>query len=361
MKRIYLGLILLLICGVAYGAPASTLTRPYSYSSGNTILSDEVNSDFNTMYNGFNTHTHSDFTSTTSTTFTIGNDTDVDHDFIVNNGDTNNPRVRYDSGTSKWQITNDGTTYSDIPTAAAAGIKGVITGMELIWTNPEVITVNPGACEIDDDEIVSTSDTSSDPLHIASAPFWIGGTAGDDPSTWIYIYAFDGGSNVASFNFSKTAPNASDEDGNTDGILKYYSTGGVDYRCIGAVYNDGSSNATRFVQRNNLIMYDVPANLTTSTTANVWTSQDCSAAIPPISTHGLFGAYSFESGGNSELQLRPNGGTWAQGYEDGIAGTGYCGGQLECFTDSSQVINYVTDTNDSACSLDVQGFYLNIR
>jgi len=48
----------------------------------------------------------------TDSTITIGDGTDQDYDIIVNNGDTNLPRLRYNATNSEWQYSNDGTTFN---------------------------------------------------------------------------------------------------------------------------------------------------------------------------------------------------------------------------------------------------------
>ncbi len=375
--RIFKGiLILMLVCNVVYAAPTPTASRPVSYTTGTTVDADDQNSNENTIYNQYNTHTHGDISTTTSTTFQIGDDTDVDHDFIVNNGDTNNPRIRYDSGTNKFQITNDGTTYADIPTTTGSGARGVLTGMELVLESFDELLINAGECEIDDELVGTTSQIS---LDITSSNNWIGGTVADDASTEMYVYAFDdgSGSNIATFNYSKVAPDATDEEGNTGGILKYYSTGGVDYRVIGSVYNDTNSNFLGFRQIDDEILVDAGQDadqiaylqVTTVESDNVWSGATASK-ISTLSTYGLFGftVVTTGDGTNTWFEIKPADSGRVAVQSNGVGNTDNNAGQIEyngslwSETDSNQQIKYYNGGNNPTLTeLRLRGYKLNIR
>jgi len=60
-------------------------------------------------------------------TASFGDGADTDKFIEANKGDVNNPKLRWNSAASKWQFTNDGTSYTDIGSGSAA-IWGAITG-----------------------------------------------------------------------------------------------------------------------------------------------------------------------------------------------------------------------------------------
>lgn len=53
----------------------------------------------------------------------FGDGTDTDKDIVIDNGDANSPLVRYDAGTSRWQMSNDGTTFNNMPTTSELSAK----------------------------------------------------------------------------------------------------------------------------------------------------------------------------------------------------------------------------------------------
>ena len=367
-KYIPFVLILLLFSyTICHGTPTPTASRPVSYTTGSTVDADDQNSNENTIYNQYNTHTHEDLAKTSSTTWTIGTNTDVDHDFIVDNGDANNPRLRYDASIDQWAFSNDGTTFKTmIASTDVAVINGAIEGFELIFQASSNVQVRAGSCEING-IFAATTDLTQD-FSTASDAAWIGGSSLASASSWVYVYAFDQGSAVASFNFSLTAPDAIDEDSNTGGILKYLTTGGVDYRCIGAVFSDSQKGLTKFFQRNDVIMWDIPVNVTTTLSLQVW-SAATSVRMPEISTMGIFGGSATDNTTTTfGLWIRPNGSFFVTNPANAIAygETGQASGstdasQSHIATDSLQQIQYQNDVGDSATRIDVHGHILNIR
>lgn len=361
MKITYVILILLFLCPICYGAPDTTATRPNTYTTGSTVDPDENNSNENTIYNAYNAHSHTDINATTETTFTIGDDDDIDHSYIVNNGDANNPRLRYDAGNSRWEFSNDGTTF--FPIQASASVAGILDGFEIFYDRvhpADAIKASGGSVIIGGQNLSAISVSES--LMIGSDAFWIGGSASDNASTWIYTYVFNSG-DVASFNFSTTAPNSIDELGNTGGRLKWYVTGGVAYRCIGTIRNSTNANITSFNMVGNLVMWDSPIGITSVPSAGAWSNPlPCSAGIPETSTLGIFGLYSSDTDSrNSGTWIRPNGTTWSTNEANGIwidtAGTeGDISGQRECMTDGAQQINYRNDAGDEETLISVEGY-----
>ncbi len=60
--------------------------------------------------------------------FSIGDGSDTDKTIFANNGDANKPAIRYSYSTSKWQYSNDGSTFTDIGSGSGSGAWGSITG-----------------------------------------------------------------------------------------------------------------------------------------------------------------------------------------------------------------------------------------
>ncbi|HLC99671.1 MAG TPA: hypothetical protein VJC11_01760, partial [Patescibacteria group bacterium] len=84
-------------------------------------------------------------TGTTSLSFGLGTGTAVgtnNFSIPVSNA-ANKPAVRYNGSTGKWQISNDGTTFSDILLSAAAGITSLngLTGTTQTFANDANITI----------------------------------------------------------------------------------------------------------------------------------------------------------------------------------------------------------------------------
>lgn len=55
-----------------------------------------------------------------SNRFKFGDGTNSDKTIEANKGSTTNPKLKYNSSTSKWQFTNDGTTFIDIATSSGS-------------------------------------------------------------------------------------------------------------------------------------------------------------------------------------------------------------------------------------------------
>ena len=58
----------------------------------------------------------------TGNTLSIGDGADTDKVIVAANGDANTPKLQYDADTSRWQFSNDGTTWIDIPNSADMAI-----------------------------------------------------------------------------------------------------------------------------------------------------------------------------------------------------------------------------------------------
>jgi len=79
------------------------------------------------------TVTNKTIAETLSNIFSVGDGTDTTKSFTAANGDADEPALRYNASTDKWQIANDGTTFEDIQTSTTFGdITSVDAGDGLV-------------------------------------------------------------------------------------------------------------------------------------------------------------------------------------------------------------------------------------
>jgi hypothetical protein len=150
------------------------------------------------------------------------------------------------------------------------------------------------------------------------------------------------------------------------------------YRYIGSVYNDAGDDIDVIWYAGEgstlIAMHDVPVNVTTTVSnggaGGGWSDASCSAGIPSHSTCGIFGLHATDNAAYCGLWVRPDdeagiGGVWATDGANGVyleapvSTNSQIGGSVISMTDSSQNINYYSETGDSASQIDVHGFYLN--
>lgn len=66
-------------------------------------------------------HSQNTDTGTNQNAFAIGDGVDTDKVIEANNGDANEPQLKYNSSTNKWQFSNNGTDFSDMGTGEGSG------------------------------------------------------------------------------------------------------------------------------------------------------------------------------------------------------------------------------------------------
>jgi hypothetical protein len=280
-------------------------------------------------------------------------------------GDT----INTNAGTIRWTGTDfegyDGTKWISLTYGSGAGMQdAIVRGFELTYNSTADVYVEPGTLFHGNTAINKTARTN---LTLATAADWWDGNVDSysGGAGWCYI----GVNSSGDIKFSgDNPPDKADTAGNTDGTKLYWYDGSNYWRVIGSIrVNTSDQIAARWFQRGNLIMWDVPINITT-TVSDGWSSAtSCSSAIPSISTMGLFGLSSRAGpSGRAVTWIRPNGSTWATNVANGIGTYTYVtdyyhGGQRLCFTDSSQQINYRNWNDNVATRIDVEGYYLNIR
>jgi len=100
------------------------------------------------------------------------------------------------------------------------------------WDSTTTTHVEPGNLAIGTTIYTRTSDTSS--RNITTAANWIeGGVPTLTTPIKVYIYAYNDSGSSFDFKYSSADPVYSDTSSNTAGILRYYTSGGTNYRAIG--------------------------------------------------------------------------------------------------------------------------------
>ena len=101
-------------------------------------------------------------------------------------------------------------------------------------------------------------------------------TGSEAANTWYDVFLIgDGASSVYTAKFVLQ--------GNTPSGATYYKK-------IMSVRNDSGSDILKFFQRNKLVMWDIPINITTTVSDNAWSgATSCVVGMPSISTMGMFG------------------------------------------------------------------------
>ena len=230
-----------------------------------------------------------------------------------------------------------------------------------------VIVVKAGVLHHGSKAITKTANVT---LTLGTAADWWDGAADTyaGGAGWCYV-GVDVSGNVKLL--GANAPDKADVSGNTAGTLLYWYDSTLYWRVIGAVRidTDDKAHAMGHIQNGNMVMFDVPPNVTTTVSENTW-SGALSCLIPAISNMGMFGMMLGDNDtSDSWMFIRPNGSTWSTDDENGIGqsstagGAHDIGGQRLCATDSSQQIQlYNKDTGASdSTSVDVEGYFLNIR
>jgi hypothetical protein len=256
------------------------------------------------------------------------------------------------NGTASWQ---------------AFSIPFYISGLSLEYVTNTTIRVSPGAADIGGQMLFATNYSAA--LVITNPADWVSGSF--SANAWAYLYAYNDFGNIG-YKFSGESPDLADHYGNTVGTLRYQRYALKDYRCIGALRTNGGK-IRKYLQRGQLVMWDVPVSLTTTPSPDAWSAPlSCSNAIPAVSRLGVF-AYKSQGGvGEANVAIKPNGGTWDLPSNGGdIAGAwnwpgssrpgGIAVGSVICATDASQQIRYANGNDDVNCEIGVWGYYLNIR
>lgn len=166
-----------------------------------------------------------------------------------------------ESGTKSWRAMSNTGTES-------------ITGLEMTWLSVSAISVSAGTVQFGNEVLSKTTATTINFTGLSA-------------STWYYIYLAKSGTTFT-MSYRTNAPDKSDISGNSAGRLIYYTTGGVYYRCIGAVYSNSSSQVLAFYQHGDYIEFTTFQTIKSGVQAAI-TAVDC--LMPAISNVGTFTLY----------------------------------------------------------------------
>ena len=217
-------------------------------------------------------------------------------------------------------------------------------------------TVDAGVVEIGG--VFYRSTAKSDPISINAASNYIGGMA-PSTATWCYVYLTPAGSsNTWAIKLSTTAPDSSDTNGNTDGTKIYLESGGVQYRCIGAVYRLDDGTIRPFAQTGNYIQFDTFVEVSAGTASD--------ANIPEISMRGYFELRAYATNGYyARVSMRPvgtdDGDYYIVGWDGAVAHEMHDAAYVSCRTNEYQQVEVVQATTSGAATCKTVGFWLNVR
>jgi hypothetical protein len=127
-------------------------------------------------------------------------------------------------------------------------------------------------------------------------------------STWYYIWV------IYNPTSQTTAGLASLANGiNTYPVNPVLPSGYTSKRVVGVALTDSNANFKVFSQIGNHFVYDTYQQVSTGTTSQSWSVQNCAPFIPPISTRGYF-QLNLEGGSLVTGSLRKNGSTSTNGH-----------------------------------------------
>ena len=151
--------------------------------------------------------------------------------------------VKLGVGTSGQFLKTQGAAAN--PVWAGAGVMAhFISGASLAYVGATSVLVGPGTVELEGAILTRTANSTS--MVMTTDAHFIGGSSQEATSDWFYVYAYNDAGSSWDVLLSNVAPDESDTSGNSAGLLQYYTTGGVYYRCLGRFYNDGSDDIQEF-------------------------------------------------------------------------------------------------------------------
>lgn len=243
-----------------------------------------------------------------------------------------------------------------------------ISGMTTESADTETVSIDVGCIKVGTTFITKTTKTG---LRLSTASDWWDGVQDSyaGGANWCYIGIKS--DNTLKF-LGNNPPNRSDVSGNSAGRLLYYYDGTNYWRVIGETYVNTSNLFNHILQQGNRLMWAEPVSVTTAVSNMVWTGATA-VRMPSKERIGLFGVRSSETGGGpgqTGIWIRPNGTAYAGSATDiqnglvadtaGVTNM-EIGGQLWMFTDSSQQINYMNDTDDDETDIDILGWITYLR
>lgn len=135
------------------------------------------------------------------------------------------------SGSAITSVTDQRTTSIQITTTTTNFPADYRNQCYVSRDSATTMHVEPGTISIGNTIYSRTTDTSTKTVTTGSN--WIEGGYSPGTPTTIFVYAYNDSGSTWDFKFSSADPVNSDTSSGTSGVLRYYSTGGVNYRAIG--------------------------------------------------------------------------------------------------------------------------------
>lgn len=234
-----------------------------------------------------------------------------------------------------------------------------ISGMEVMSCDQDYMSVDPGVVYVGTTRIEKTTVIE---LNTGTAADWHDGVKDEyTVAEWCYVGVNTSGSIRL---LGNNAPDYHNTSGDSVGTKYYKKIGTAYWRVIAAMSIDTGEIVTApFKQYGDTVMYSIPQSLTTAVSSAAWTPLSVAGAIPSFSEQGIFGLFVDDNGGTDTagIWIRPNGTNWSTSPANGIynvdsGNTPAIAGQRQCFTDSSQIIEYYNNTGDNNTEITVEGY-----
>lgn len=127
---------------LAIATPNNSMSITPSATSGETITAADENSRNSEISTKYNAHDHADVSSTTANTFTIGDGLTGNKTYAVNDDQAGSPGLRFETGSTRWLLSRDGSTY--LAVAHANDSSGLTSGTVLVGaTSGAIIALGP--------------------------------------------------------------------------------------------------------------------------------------------------------------------------------------------------------------------------
>lgn len=117
-------------CPRLSAAPDTTMTIAPSATSGATITASDENDRNNDVSSAYNSHSHTDISSTTANSFTFGDAAAGNKNLCANAADTTDACIRWNDTANLWTVDNPTPgTFNQIATiSGTSGINGILIG-----------------------------------------------------------------------------------------------------------------------------------------------------------------------------------------------------------------------------------------
>lgn len=139
----------------AWAVPDREMSFPNSFVDATTAHASQVNANFSEASGEYNAHTHNDFTSSTTNTFTIGDNGVGNKSYAIDNSFSTAPSLRYNLILERWQFANDASVFQSMVGT---------TDDAIAWTSGQVLIGNGTSVP------VRTTLTAGPNITIANGP-----------------------------------------------------------------------------------------------------------------------------------------------------------------------------------------------